>query len=172
MRRLGTCLVVTAFVLGLAACGDDGGGSDVGLEEITTTTSDADATTTTAGGSGGSDGAASDAYCEAAQQVFEDNQSETDFGDPGAAEEFAGFLDDMRALADEAPDDVAADVETVADVSQQIFQAALAAGDDSDAQDAAALQVLTDNPGFETALEHVDDFTDQACEIDLNGDGL
>jgi hypothetical protein len=181
--------VMCAGALLLAGCGgdDDGDASPVdrgdGTEEPSESTSESDDTTESTGGNEDSDGTGdpgvadfSSEECEQFAEAFDQSglsQSITGAsGDPTEQfEQTAAYLADA---ADELPEEIADDVEILADVYDQLAEASadidwegMQSGDVSAVDDAARLgQIYAANPEFTEAATNLSAYVAEVCVPD------
>ncbi len=186
LRKPLALLFAAAFVVGLAACGDDGGSLTAPAESSGSSGSEAPAASSDTGsGSGSADttevpdfsGSGGGEFCGQAQefdQLFGDQSFAAD--DPAAIEDsFNQAQDALDQLASSAPDEIKADVNTVKaalDSLVEVFESA-----DYDftklAQDPEALAKLEsfDSQEVTDASARVQAYLTQVCGIETTDAG-
>jgi hypothetical protein len=171
------------LVLPLAACGDDGGddggsgsgsgsasGSASGADDDASGTDDADSTDDDSTDDDSTDddgGEASGDFCDEASAIAVDESiNDIDIDDPAAV---ALALERMDAWAGEAPDDVAEDIREVNASFEEMVELIGNADLQDDPEALAQFEAVQDRG--RAASDRVEDFVQEACGVDLSGDG-
>lgn len=167
MKKLLLVLALAAVLFAGCGGGDDGGSVD---------TSE-DAADRSSGGSSGDDtefsGEGGDDFCELAKQYDEDFKDIGESTNPEDRErEFEELNDAIDKLASEAPSEIRADVNTVAEAVNQYTD--LLAKYDYDfsrvpEEEAAEIDFASD--AVEGASNRVESYFEKVCKIDSDGDG-
>lgn len=162
-RRL-TRLAVSGLLVAVSLLGACGGDDDADGAERETTTTDAGPENTARD----QPAQASAAFCEQADTVANDDSlDELDINDAVDAAVVEQLFQDW---AEEAPDGVRGDIETVAEQFAELAQAVVDARE-ADDPEAAQEELEEQFADFEAATERVEEFVSDACDIDLSGDG-
>lgn len=169
MRRLGALAFSALLAAGLAACGDDDGGDGDALEDV-------DATDEGDGGGDDEEPDLGELGLEGECEVFAEAALAFSgaFGGGDSDADFGTLADAMQAFADDAPDEIADDLEVLADAYRE-FDDALGDVDLSDpnaftdpevqAALAEAGEVFND-PEVVEANENVTAFTEANCQAE------
>lgn len=180
-RTLFAAVGLTALTL-LAACGDDSSSDSAGADttaaavETTAgsadTTADTEGTDTTAASNGGSGDFTE--YCGLIQQYMDESDSmdsvfNAEQPDPAQMEDaFTTMKAQLQDLADQAPDEIADDVNTVNDATAEMIALFDAVDYDvtklaTDAEAIAKFQELTANTEFNDAASRLDEWGVEQC---------
>jgi hypothetical protein len=170
MRKFLALPFALALFVPLAACGggdDEESSSSSGSSSASASSEDEETTTTTEEDDGG-DGEASDEFCGMAETFAEEeNLDELDFEDPDDVEIAVGLLEEFR---DAAPDDVAEDIDLLVEAFGAIVEVLNDNPDDPEAQAEAFAELEEEFADVEQATERVEEFTREACGVDISGD--
>ena len=169
MRKL--LVLLCLATLTLAGCGDD---TDSGSDADT----GADAAGTSEEGSGGGDdtdfsGDGSGDFCELARKYEEDFE---DTGDASTADDVKKEYQELTAaideLADEAPDEIQADVEVVNKAFTTFYETLEKYDfDATKIPESEADKLELDSDEIEAASNRVESYFEKVCDIDSDGDG-
>lgn len=191
LRKPIALLFSAALVVGLAACGDDGGGGFTAPGETSgsaatdapaTTAAGSDSADDTSGGSADStevpnfSGSGGDAFCSQAQG-FEDTFGGEDFAastDPNELrDDYAKAQDALSQLEDSAPDEIKGDVQIVSDAMSQLIEVFESADYDFTklANDPEALAKLESfgSQEVQDASTRVEAYLNDVCGLDTSG---
>lgn len=154
---------------GTAAEGDDEGddGDDTGTDD------DGDATDGDDTGDDGSDdgdtsGTPAPGFCTTADRfINDDSLAQLDLTNPDDVAVAVALLEDLR---DDAPDEIADDVQVIIDVFQEVALAAAEAGPSQEEQEALAAEYADEIAALDEATAVLAEFTQEECGIDILGD--
>lgn len=178
MRRL--LVVILLFTLALSACGgDDGDSDDVAARSATTSaddgaTSEDDEAEAEASDSADEEfsGEGSDDFCDKSRRYtekFEDIAAA--FGDPEESEkQFEEFEDAIEDIAEDAPSEIAGDVDTVVKNFKEV-KALFEKYDYEFSKIPPEESEALDNSEAEAANSRVNAYMEKVCGIDTDKDG-
>jgi hypothetical protein len=186
LRKPLALFLAGVFVVGLAACGGDDGGSIAGPGTTSGSSgSEAPAASSDAGGGGSAgttavpdfSGSGGDAFCGQAQDfegVF-GGESFTNTDPASLKDDYAKAQDALDELADKAPDEIKADVQTLSNALSTLIEVFESVDYDFTklAQDPAAAAKLQefDSQELTDASARVEAYLTQVCGIDTTDGG-
>ena len=149
MQRRAAIFVVSLGLLGVSACSGSGGGSDADPAPSPDSAVDVASASVVE-------------FCAAISAIQSaELELEETFGPEGRA-----LFDDVQSAA---PPEIADDVATVIDTLDAIAKVGISADENDPVAFDAAAEILLD-PDFTEANENLEQFTSQACGIDLGND--
>ena len=180
MRKILAVLAAGLFVFSLAACG--GGSSKAKTASSDSDRADSDSSdskssskssssksSSSKSSSSSSGGATADAYCAEIQRIGK-LFGQFDKGLP-SDDDIETLIQALRDLREAAPSEIQADMKTFIDIEIRAATAAKGAANNSDAQESAAGDVLSDaGDDFLNAVTKVDQFTTDTCGFDISGE--